>query len=67
MGKPVDNQTGKVDHHGVATTPTLQLLVVVYTFEINSTLCRRVHPPLNTTECLYHTGITCSDCSRTSA
>ena len=38
-GKPVDNVTGAVDHAAPALTPQLQLLIVVYTFELNSTLC----------------------------
>eukprot|EP01052_Picozoa_sp_SAG31_P011027 SAG31_NODE_615_length_13521_cov_43.196916_4_plen_332_part_00 len=52
MGKSVDATTGKVNHSSPATTPDLQLLVVVYTFELNSTLCHKVHPPHNTTTCL---------------
>ena len=52
VGKPVDNATGKVDHSAPAVTPHLQLLVVAYTFELNSSLCRkpRAH---GVNECLY--------------
>ena len=41
QGKPVDRVTGRVDHTAPALMPHLQLLIVVYTFELNSTLCRR--------------------------
>jgi hypothetical protein len=41
QGRPVDRTTGRLDHAAPALTPHLQLLFVVYTFELNSTLCRR--------------------------
>ena len=51
-GKPVDSLTGHVNHSAPARTPHLQLLIVVYTFELNSSLCRR--PGVNgTSTCLF--------------
>lgn len=42
VGKPVDVSTGRVNHSAPATAPHLQLLVVIYTSELNSSLCRRL-------------------------
>jgi hypothetical protein len=51
-GKPVDPATGRVNHSAPALTPHLQLLIVVYTFELNSSLCRRLGVN-DTSTCLF--------------